>query len=119
MDKLLNAFLEALPLPIVGVDRRGLVILWNAAAEAVLGWTRAEVMGKPYPAVPPGLQEAHDELRTSIFAGRVIPHHETRRRRKDGSEFDVVITIAGARSSDGSIDVSLAVLHDFMLMRVA
>jgi PAS domain S-box-containing protein len=56
MDKLLTAFLEALPLPIVGVDRRGRVILWNAAAEAVLGWTAAEVMGRPYPAIPQGLQ---------------------------------------------------------------
>lgn len=45
MDELLNTFLEALPLPVVGVDRRGRVILWSGAAEAVLGWTAAEVMG--------------------------------------------------------------------------
>jgi PAS domain S-box-containing protein len=119
MDKLLNAFLEALPLPIVGVDRRGRVILWNAAAEAVLGWTAAEVMGKLYPAIPHGLQEAHERLRESIFEGRVLPHHETRRRRKDGSEFDVVITIAAARGPNGSIDAALAVLHDLTPMRDA
>lgn len=119
MDKLLNAFLEALPLPVVGVDRLGRVILWNAAAEAVLGWTAAEVMGKPYPAIPHGLQKAHERLRESIFQGRVLPHHETRRRRKDGSEFDVVITIAAARAPDGSIDAALAVLHDLTPMRDA
>ena len=119
MDKLLHAFLEALPLPVVGVDRLGRVILWNAAAEAVLGWTAAEVMVKPYPAIPHGLQEAHERLRESIFQGRVLPHHETRRRRKDGSEFDVVITIAAARGPDGSIDAALAVLHDLTPMRDA
>jgi PAS domain S-box-containing protein len=119
MDKLLNAFLEALPLPIVGIDRLGRVILWNAAAEAVLGWTAAEVVGKPHPAIPCGLQEAHERLRESIFEGRVLPHHETRRRRKDGSEFDVVITIAAARAPGGSIDAALAVLHDLTPMRDA
>jgi PAS domain S-box-containing protein len=119
MDRLLDAFLQALPLPIVGVDRRGRVLLWNAAAEAVLGWTAAEVVGKPYPAIPSGLQEAHERLRESTFQGRVVPHHETRRRRKDGSEFDVVVTSAGARGPDGSIDASLAVLHDLTPMRDA
>lgn len=119
MDKLLNAFLEALPLPVVGVDRPGRVILWNAAAEAVLGWTAADVMGKPHPAIPPRLQEAHERLRESIFQGRVLPHHETRRRRRDGSEFDVVITIAAAPAPDGSVDAAVAVLHDLTPMRDA
>ena len=119
MDKLLNAFLEALPLPVVGVDRLGRVILWNAAAETVLGWTAAEVMGKPHPAIPYRLKEAHERLRESIFQGRVLPHHETRRRRKQGSEFDVVITIAAARTPDGSIEAALAVLHDLTPMRDA
>jgi two-component system sensor histidine kinase UhpB len=119
MDKLLVAFLEALPLPIVGIDRLGRVILWNAGAEAVLGWTAAEVVEKPYPAVPHGLQEAHERLREFVFQGHVVPRHETRRRRKDGSEFDVVITIAGARGADGSIDSSLAVFHDLTPMRDA
>jgi signal transduction histidine kinase len=65
------------------------------------------------------LQEAHERLRRSIFEGRVVPHHETRRRRKDGSEFDVVVTSAGARAPDGSIDASLAVLHDLTSVRDA
>jgi len=119
MDKLLIAFLEALPLPIVGVDRGGAVVLWNSAAEAVLGWSRAEVIGGPYPAVPPGLQEANERLKESVYGGRVVPHHQTRRRRKDGSEFDVVMTIAGARGTDGSIHACLAVLHDLTPMRDA
>lgn len=119
MDKLLSAFLEALPLPVVAVDRDGCVILWNAAAEAVLGWTAAEVTGKRYPAIPDGLQKTHARLRESIFQGRVLPHYETRRRRRDGSEFDVVITMAAVRGPDGSIEAALAVLHDLTPMREA
>jgi len=73
MDRLFQAFLEALPLPIVGVNRRGQVILWNAAAEAALGWSAAEVLGKPYPAIPHGLQVAHEHLRKCIVDGGFVP----------------------------------------------
>jgi signal transduction histidine kinase len=33
----------------VAVDGRGIVILWNPAAERLFGWTRAETVGRPSP----------------------------------------------------------------------
>jgi PAS domain S-box-containing protein len=119
MDKLLLSFLEALPLPTTGVDRDGRVVLWNRAAEGALGWPAREVMGMPHPAIPPELEAQHAEMRAAIFQGVVGERLETRRLRKDGSAFDVVITTAGARGKSGEIEVAMGVYHDDSQRRVA
>lgn len=119
MDKLLLSFLEALPLPTTGVDRGGRVVLWNRAAEEALGWTAREVIGMPHPAIPSELEARHAELCAAIFEGVVGERLETRRRRKDGSAFDVVITTSGVRGKSGEIEIALGVYHDDTQRRTA
>lgn len=50
----LRALLEASPVAIVELDRRGVVRQWNSAAEALTGWSAEEVIGRR---VPPELVE--------------------------------------------------------------
>jgi len=45
----LAALLDALPVAFVAHDPDGNVVLWNPAAEALLGWSREEVLGRPSP----------------------------------------------------------------------
>ena len=37
------------PLATIGMDKAGMVIYWNSAAERLLGWKAEEVVGKPSP----------------------------------------------------------------------
>src|SRR5262245_23231551 len=43
--------LESFPLAVVGVDGEGRVAVWNDAAERLLSWSSAEVLGKPDPSL--------------------------------------------------------------------
>jgi len=45
----LAAVVENAPLPIVSFSRSGAVETWNAAAERVLGWPGAEIIGSSFP----------------------------------------------------------------------
>ena len=40
------ALIDGAPVAIVGANCLGAVVEWNATAERLLGWTRAEVLGR-------------------------------------------------------------------------
>jgi PAS domain S-box-containing protein len=47
-DAFLAALLQALPDPVVSLDRDGRILTWNVAAERLLGVPRAEALGRPF-----------------------------------------------------------------------
>jgi diguanylate cyclase (GGDEF)-like protein/PAS domain S-box-containing protein len=62
-NPLLNAFLSNAHEAIIGFDVEGTIFLWNQAAEALYGFTQAEIIGKPITCLlPPYDLPAHDEL---------------------------------------------------------
>ncbi|MDR3526274.1 MAG: PAS domain S-box protein [Rhizomicrobium sp.] len=91
----------------------GIVTSWNAAAEAMFGYTAAEIIGQPFQWVIPddGIEEERRLLAT-IGEGGTIRQFETLRRRKDGSVFDVSISASPLRDSDGSIIGVSATVRD-------
>src|SRR5690348_3786496 len=99
--------LEAAPYAIFEVDRDGTIVLLNAAAEAMFGYPRDELLGKLIEIlVPESLRQRHKEHRDRYA------EHPTMRpmgiglelfaRRKDGTEFPVEISLSPIRSTDGS-----------------
>jgi len=59
----LAALVDATPLPIVAVDADGVVRVWSAAAERLLGWRADEVVGRPAPLLG---SERASELRAAL-----------------------------------------------------
>jgi PAS domain S-box-containing protein len=99
--------LEAAPYAILEVDRDGTIVLLNAAAEAMFGYPRDELLGQLIEIlVPESLRQRHNEHRDRYA------EHPTMRpmgiglelfaRRKDGAEFPVEISLSPIRSTDGS-----------------
>lgn len=99
--------LEAAPYAIFEVDRDGTIVLLNAAAEAMFGYARDELLGQLIEIlVPESLRQRHNEHRDRYA------EHPTMRpmgiglelfaRRKDGAEFPVEISLSPIRSTDGS-----------------
>ncbi len=90
-NRQLSAILEASPVAIFMLDPDGIVVLWNASAERVFGYTEAEALGR----FPPYLVEDHmADFRANIIARAADDAPatgvlETRRRRKDGALIDV------------------------------
>jgi len=82
----------------------GIVTSWNAAAERIFGYSAEEAIGKPVSIlIPPdrAAEEAH--ILTQLRAGKSIEHYETVRRRKDGTEILVSLSVSPIRDKTGRI----------------
>jgi PAS domain S-box-containing protein len=93
-----EVLIDSSPDALIAVAPDGTILFWNAGAEAVYGYTKAEAVGnRLYELiVPPDLvQESKKIIRDAIEVGLTI--HETIRRRKDGSVISVDITAKAVR----------------------
>ena len=105
----LKALIDGSPLAIVSVDLDGIVRSWNVAAEQILGWTGAEVIGRKGAAVPPDIGNVHD-----LGVGHA-PHlrgREMAHRRRDGSAVDLRVSTAPLLDRDGNPAGSMLVMED-------
>jgi diguanylate cyclase (GGDEF)-like protein/PAS domain S-box-containing protein len=108
---------------IVMMDERGLIRHWNRSAERILGYSAAEVVGKPVHElmVPARFQEEGDRnLATFLATGEGGALGETREfvaLRKDGAEVAVEVSLAGARIGSGW--QAMGILRDVSARREA
>ncbi len=108
-NALLQALLEAAPLPVTVVGVDGRVALWNPAAEREFGWTAGEVLGEAPPMIPPDWRDSWEEHRSRVLEGETITDTPVQRVRRDGSRLDVSLSVAPVRDPDGSISGSLGI----------
>ncbi len=73
------------PLPIIAIDARGRVTMWNPAAEQVFGWTEQEILGKPNPLVPKSEAREATRLQQRLLSGETLTGIEVRRQKRNGS----------------------------------
>lgn len=109
---IMATLVEACPLPIVALDRSGLVTAWNAAAEQVFGWSEKEVLGRPVPYLP---HDRHDEaewLASRNQERKALVGHQTWRRRKDGTLIEVSLSRAPLYDSRGELNGCIIVAED-------
>ena len=99
----MRALIDVSPIPIADISSEGLVRVWNAAAEALFGWSADEVVGLPLPIVPEDRGEEHRTIRQRTSAGQRVAGFETVRRRKDGSLLDVTLWTAPIRDASGEV----------------
>jgi PAS domain S-box-containing protein len=85
---------------LVGIDRRGLVRLFNREAERVTGFGRDEILGEPFLTLIP--EELHGELRSHLAAATAggQPQTETEIRTRAGKIREMRFGIAYAPSED-------------------
>jgi two-component system, LuxR family, sensor kinase FixL len=98
---------------IVGKTLDGIATDWNAGAEAIFGYTAAEVVGQSLAMLlPPGQEDEMARILERIKAGERVEHYETRRRRKDGRIIDVSLTISPVWDSNGRLIGASKVARD-------
>jgi two-component system sensor kinase FixL len=98
---------------IIGVDLKGLVTAWNAAAERVFGYRPDEIVGHPVATLfPAGRREAESGLIQRVARGETVTHHRTQRVRKDGAVLDVSLTLSPIRDANGIIIGASKIVDD-------
>lgn len=100
----LAAIIESSDDAIVSKNLNGIVTSWNRGAEAIFGYRADEIVGHPiYLLFPPDRLEEEELILNRIRRGEKVEHFETVRRRKDGCDIDVSLTISPVRDDHGRI----------------
>ncbi|MGH9361301.1 MAG: PAS domain S-box protein, partial [Thermoanaerobaculia bacterium] len=110
----LRAVLNSALSAVVVIDAQGLIVDWNARAEAMFGWPQNEALGRSLAAtiIPPRYREAHHQGLERLRAGGEGPILnrllELSALRRDGDEFPVELCVSplitgGVRSFCGFI----------------
>ena len=114
-DRRNRAILEsAVDYAIVSLDLKGMVTSWSPGAEHILGWTEAEMCGKPVHAffteedVAAGIPE--QEMSHALLKGRGVD--ERWHVRKDGSRFWANGEMMPLRDEEGHHEGFLKILRD-------
>ncbi len=91
----------------------GIITSWNEAAEITYGYAASEAIGQPVYIIVPSerVDELHKML-ARIGGGERIFHHETIRRRKNGENINVSLTISPVKNEYGSIAGVSAIARD-------
>ena len=85
-----------------GLD--SVITSWNRAAERMFGYTAEEAIGRSIRMIiPAALQNEEDEVVARIRAGETVDHYETTRRRKDGTEFPISLTVSPILNEAGKV----------------
>ena len=97
------------PAAIVGTDGAGTIVLANAAAEALFGWSGRELIGRSIDVLVPA---ALADVRAMRAPGPGARPPAGRRAdvvamRRDGSEFPVEISLAPTNTRAGLLVLSL------------
>jgi PAS domain S-box-containing protein len=101
---LLAAIVDSSDDAIVSKTLEGVITSWNAGAERLFGYTAKEAIGQPITMVIP-LDRRGEETRIleRLGRGERVDHFDTIRLRKDGTLFDVSLSISPVRDSAGKI----------------
>lgn len=70
-DRFERAVIDVLPRAVIVTTRDGRILLWNRRAEALYGWSEAEVLGRPVADVLVSASESHeaDAIRARLMTG--------------------------------------------------
>ncbi|MEX5217426.1 MAG: PAS domain S-box protein [Nitrospira sp.] len=100
----LAAIVESSDDAIISKSLEGTITSWNGGAEAMLGFTAAEAVGQPIAfVIPPDRLDEEAHIMERLKRGERIEQHETMRRRKDGTDVPISLTMSPIRDPGGKL----------------
>jgi PAS domain S-box-containing protein len=112
-NNLLVAIVDSSDDAIISKNLDGIVTSWNKGAERLFGYSAMDAVGRSIMLIIP--PERHDEeaqILHKIRHGERIDHFETVRVRKDGTMFDVSVTVSPLADDAGRIVGASKVARD-------
>lgn len=89
---------------IISIDLDAVIRSWNRGAERLYGYSAAEIVGRPVSTlIPPNRESEEPKILERIRRNETVEHYETVRRRKDGTDVDISLTVSPVRDSSGRL----------------
>jgi PAS domain S-box-containing protein len=89
---------------IISKDLDGVITSWNNAAQMLFGYVGEEVIGNPVTIIiPPERRHEEDMILERIRCGERVQQYETVRRRKNGGNIDISLTVSPIKGTAGRI----------------
>lgn len=105
---------------IISKDLQGNIKTWNRGAQRLFGYQPEEVIGKPITLlIPEDRLNEEPAILAQIRAGMRVEHFETVRKKKDGTLFDISLTISPIRDARGVIVGASKIARDITERRKA
>jgi PAS domain S-box-containing protein len=116
--QLLAAIVESSDDAIITKTIEGVVTSWNRGAERVFGYPAQEMLGQSiFRLACVGGENDMVAVLDQIRRGERVDHYETMRRRKDGTEIAVSLTVSPIRSSSGEIVGASKIARDISVRK--
>ena len=109
----LAAIVESSDDAIIGKTLDGEITTWNRAAEEIYGYTAEEVIGQSISLLAPN--DSPDEVPAilqRISLGEEVRQYDALRRRKDGRNIHVSLTVSAIRDASGKINGASTIARD-------
>ena len=91
----------------------GVVTSWNGGAEEIFGYAAEEIIGRHVGVLfPPDRLAEEDMILARLKAGERVDHYDTVRRRKDGTNFEVSLSISPIYDGGGRIVGASKIVRD-------
>jgi PAS domain S-box-containing protein len=117
-EQLFSAAVESSNDAIVTKSLDGTITGWNPAAERMFGYSADEAVGQNISLIVPANRgEELQAILRRIARGERIEHHETMRRRKDGSLVQIQLSISPIRNHVGEIVGASKIARDVTELR--
>jgi PAS domain S-box-containing protein len=112
-NNLLAAIVDSSDDAIISKNLDGIITSWNKGAERLFGYSVMEAVGKPIMLIIPAERRSEEvRIMEQIRRGERIDHFETVRVRKDGTEFDISVTVSPIRDDKGRVVGASKVARD-------
>ncbi|NJM64018.1 MAG: PAS domain S-box protein [Oscillatoriales cyanobacterium RU_3_3] len=106
------AAIESSPLPVNLTDSNGKILIWNRAAEQFFGWRKEEVIGKSFPAMGEGKQQAFQASLKPLFKSQGHKGLELSLFNKEGNTLDVWMWASPIWMANGGTAGTISIFSD-------
>ncbi len=97
---------------IVSFSLDGTILSWNGGAERIFGYTAEEAIGQSVSMLSADGGGENDLLLSRLGAALPLENYEIVRRRKDGAEIQVSLTVSPIRDGSGKVMAGTAIVRD-------
>jgi PAS domain S-box-containing protein len=88
------------------------ITAWNPAAERLYGYSPVEATGRPISIiVPESKKQELEQIMTTLARGERVSSFETIRKKKDGTEISVILTVSPIVDRAGNIIGASSIAH--------